>query len=124
MPQPRRRRHLPPPEPPERMTAFLGLHLKPSDRAKLEAMAARSGRNLSDFARDVLLSLNHEPPAPRLTGPALQAVLALVAQFGRLGNNVNQLARWANEHKLLPAQKSLDQMLDLLKLCTEKVIAL
>jgi len=74
--------------------------------------------------RDVLLSGPQGPPAPRPSAHDFQAMRALAAQFGRLGNNLNQLARHANEHKVLPAQKRLEEMAAILRLCAEKVLAL
>ena len=118
------RRRPPPPPPPERRTAFLGVHLTPTERHALEARAASYGLSLSDFTREVLLSPNFAPPAPRPSALDFQAIRALAAQFGRLGNNINQLAHWANEHGVLPAQRTLEEMAQILRLCAEKVLIL
>jgi len=116
------RRRPPPPEPPERHTEGLRVQLTPTARAALEARAAQSGLNLSQYARKVLLSETQAQPAPR---PSTLAIRALAAQFGRLGNNINQLARWANERDgALPAQKTLEEMALILRLCAEKVLSL
>jgi plasmid stability protein len=120
MPSPRRR----PPEPPERFTEALHVQLTPTARTALEGRAAQSGRTLSDYARDILLSETQAQPAPRPSRLDFQAIRALAAQFGRLGNNINQLARWANEQGTLPAQKTLEEMAMILRLCAEKVLTL
>jgi hypothetical protein len=113
------------PEPPERFTDALHVQLTPTARAALEGRAAKSGRTLSDYARDVLLSETQAQPAPRPSRLDFQAIRALAAQFGRLGNNINQLTRWANEREgALPAQKTLEEMAMILRLCAEKVLTL
>jgi len=120
MPSPRRR----PPKPTERRTAGLRIQLTPTERATIEGNAAQSERNLSDYARDFLLSKTKAQPAPRLSPVALVVLRALVGQLVRLGNNVNQLARRANEQGNMPAQKTLDEMALILRLCVEKVLSL
>jgi hypothetical protein len=60
--------------------------------------------SLSDFARTVLLSELKEPPTPR-TDPA--AVRALVFELSKVGTNLNQLARRANEAAKIGGDKEL-----------------
>lgn len=78
--------------------AFIGAFVTDSEKEKIAARARRSGMKQSDFIRTVLLSDVKEPPAPRIDP---EAVRALAFQLSKLGTNLNQLARIANEtHQL------------------------
>jgi hypothetical protein len=64
--------------------------------------------NKSDFIRTVLLSGLKEPPPPR-TNPA--AVRRLAFELSKVGTNLNQLARRANEAAKLGGAKELAALL-------------
>ncbi len=104
----------------ERRTSFLGLHLTPSERAVLEQRAQTTGLSLSEFARIVLLS-DLKAPAPSARDP--QAIRALAVEITRVGNNVNQLAKIANETRALPHERQLREVATLIKATLEKVTA-
>ena len=86
----------------ERRTSFLGVQLTPTERAILEQRAQTTGLSLSEFARIVLLS-DLKAPAPSARDP--QAIRALAVEITRVGNNVNQLAKIANETRALPHER-------------------
>ena len=104
----------------ERRTSFLGVHLTPTERAILEQRAQTTGLSLSEFARIVLLS-DLKAPAPSARDP--QAIRALAVEITRVGNNVNQLAKIANETRALPHERQLREVATLIKATLEKVTA-
>ena len=104
----------------ERRTSFLGVQLTPTERAILEQRAATTGLSLSEFARIVLLS-DLKAPAPSARDP--QAIRALAVEITRVGNNVNQLAKIANETRALPHERQLREVATLIKATLEKVTA-
>lgn len=79
------------------------LHLKVSDgeRADLQAQAEWAGVTLADLMRERIgAARTHRKPTTRrrrMKAPAADP--ALLAGIARAGNNLNQLARWANTHK-------------------------
>lgn len=85
--------------------AVLGVRLTAAERAQIEAQAARAGLALGSHARRVLLGA--EPPRQaRRPSVEAAALSAAVAQLGRVGSNLNQLARRANEGRF-PAPPEL-----------------
>ncbi len=79
-------------------TAHIGIQVTPDERAEIERRAKASGNRLSDYVRIVLLS-ELKAPLPSKTDP--QAVMALAFQLSKIGTNLNQLAKVANEtHRL------------------------
>jgi len=105
----------------ERRTAFVGFYVAPPERAELVARAADTGRSLSDFARIVLLS-DLKKPAPNARDP--RSIKALAAEIARIGNNLNQLARIANERRAVPSERELRDVAEMVKSAISKVIAL
>ena len=104
----------------ERYTAFLGVHLTPSQYALVEQRAQTAGLSVSEFARIVLLS-DLKAPAPPARDP--QALRELAAQISHVGNNVNQLAKIANETRAVPHERHLREVAAVIKATLEKVIA-
>lgn len=105
----------------EPYTAFLGLQLTPSQRQSIEAEAARAGRSLSDFARLRLLRREGEPPPVSRDTKALRE---LAAEIGRIGNNLNQLARIANQTGHIRSENAIEAVTGQLSELFEKVISL
>jgi hypothetical protein len=89
----------------ERRSAYLGVQLTPAERAKLDERAAYYGLMLSDYARLMLLSDEHQP-APSARDSA--AITSLSVEIRRVGTNLNQLAHIANERRELPRKAALD----------------
>eukprot|EP01037_Dinobryon_pediforme_P017873 gene17873-18103_t len=101
----------------EQRTAFLGVQLTPSEKAELVSRANSTGRHLSEFVRLVLLS-DAAKPAPSARDP--QAIRALAVEISRVGNNLNQLARLANERRAPAEAKALQDVTDQLTATLEK----
>lgn len=101
------------PKPPKRLHT-LAFRLTDDELGKLEAAASKliHKRSASDLARAVVCKWSHaEIPAPcrprrhpmrRSPSADVKALAALTAQIGKLGSNVNQLARRANQSGALP----------------------
>jgi Bacterial mobilisation protein (MobC) len=104
----------------ERHTGFVGVHLTPSQHAELERRAALAGLSMSAFARFVLLS-DLKAPAPPTRDP--QALRALTVEIIRVGVNVNQMAKMANETRAVPHERHLLEVAAQIKATLEKVIA-
>lgn len=82
-----------------RRTVFSHIKSTPDERAEWHAAAAAAGMTLSDLFRShPLLSTKLVGRATR-RGAYTGADPALLAGIARIGNNVNQLARWANAYK-------------------------
>lgn len=70
-------------------TARIELRCAPEERSEWEALARRAGCSLSSYIRRSLgKSL-----------PSASADPVLIRQLAGIGNNLNQLTRWANIHK-------------------------
>ena len=77
-------------------TCPLTIRLTPDERATIEAAAERAGLACGSYARRVLLGA----PTPRQVRrpPAERRELArLLGELGRVGNNINQVARAMHE---------------------------
>ena len=101
-------------------TAHIGIQLTPDERTVIEKRAQSYGRRLSDFARIVLLSDVKEPPPPVLdpvTG------LALIYQLQKIGGNLNQLMKYANEHRAAPEAAAVREVVGLLKATLSRIVA-
>lgn len=81
---------------------FVSVRVSKAEKETIAKRATAYGMTLSEFARTVLLSGLKEPPPPR-TDPA--AVRALAFELSKLGTNLNQLARRANEAAKIGSDK-------------------
>jgi hypothetical protein len=100
-------------------TKALHVQLTPDERELIETRAQSYGRKLSDFARIVLLSDVKEPPRP-LLDPV--TALALIYQLQKIGANLNQLAKHANEHRAMPEAAALAEVIGLLKATLSRIV--
>lgn len=76
-------------------TSHVMVRLTPEERAALDAAAARGGLSLAGYARSVLLTA--APLRQSRRPPVERAELArLLGQVGKIGGNVNQIARVLN----------------------------
>lgn len=84
-----------------RQTRPLSVHLTETERAALAEAADRAAMTLSGYVRSVLLKA---PPPRQVRRPPLerQQLAQLVGQLGRVGNNLNQLAKLANTYEGRP----------------------
>lgn len=84
---------------------MVSIRLAPAEAARLQADAARAGLSLGGYVRQVVLDA--PPPRQSRRPPVERELLAqCLRQLGKLGSNVNQLARAANSG-LVPARAEL-----------------
>ena len=87
----------------ERRSVEVHLRVSPVERAAWKAKAAAAGLPLSELVRQAMARTQ------TWTAPALAADLERSRQIARVGNNLNQIARWANTHaSALDAVRVLD----------------
>ncbi len=91
-----------------RRTKFIGAFVTEAEKETVATRSIAYGMKQSDFIRTVLLSGLKEPPPPR-TDPA--AVRALAFELSKVGTNLNQLARVANEAAKLGGDKDARALL-------------
>ena len=77
----------------ERRTVRVHARVSPAELADWRAKAAAVGVPLSDLLRQAMARTR------TWTAPALAVERERSRQIARIGNNLNQLARWANTHK-------------------------
>jgi len=105
-----------------RYTAALGFLVTPADKAELQRRAKAHGCKVPEFARIVLLSDLKKPPPPPRYDP--QAISDVTAEISRVGMRLNQLAKLANESRELPDKQTLDEVLQEVRTCLDKLAAL
>ena len=76
----------------ERRSVEIHLRVSPAERAAWKAKAAAAGLPLSALVRQAMARTQ------TWTAPARAVERERTRQIARIGNNVNQLARWANTH--------------------------
>ena len=76
----------------DRRTGQLHLRVSPAEVAAWRAKAEAAGVPLSDLLRQAMARTR------TWTAPAADAERERTRQVARIGNNLNQLARWANRH--------------------------
>lgn len=74
-------------------TGKIEIRCSDADRAAWKAKADAAGLTLSELVRQSLGRVR------TWTAKDRQASRARVLQLARIGNNLNQIARWANTHK-------------------------
>jgi hypothetical protein len=102
----------------KRRTAFFGMFMTPDEKAELVRRAKESGNRLSDFGRIVLLS-DLKAPSPPAHDPAVIAELSY--HLSKVGTNLNQLAKVANERHELPREAELKAVIAEIKLTLARV---
>jgi hypothetical protein len=83
-----------------------------NEHAAIEEAASRAGLAPGSYARDKLLGGN-PPRAVRALPVERQAMAALLAQIGRVGGNLNQLARASNSGLPVYAPEVSEALADL-----------
>lgn len=64
-----------------------------TERAELDRILEKTGLSLAEYLRCAIFGTPVQE-APKLT--AVDGLDKLIAQYGRIGNNLNQIARWLN----------------------------
>ncbi len=78
----------------KRFNRFVSVRFTRAEKETLKARADADHMRVSDFTRTVMLSGLKEPPPPRADPAALRK---LAFELSRVGTNLNQLAKRANE---------------------------
>ena len=78
---------------PERRTVMVAARVTPAEHAAWQEKAAAAGVSPSALLREAMARTR------TWTAPALAVESERIRQIARIGNNLNQLARWANTHK-------------------------
>lgn len=94
-----------------------GVRLTPDERSSIEAKAATAGLTLTDYCRGVLTGSAPDMGAAwqrHAAAPALPPELfaAYVAQLGKIGSNLNQIARQLNSQQGFVPQDLADCLRD------------
>ena len=76
----------------DRRTVAIHVRLSPAERAAWRAKAAAAGVPLSALLRQAMARTR------TWTAAAAEVERERTRQVARIGNNLNQLARWANKH--------------------------
>ena len=77
----------------ERRTVMVAVRISPAESAVWRTKAAAAGVPLSALLRRAMARTR------TWTAPAAEAERERIRQIVRIGNNLNQVARWANTHK-------------------------
>ena len=107
----------------ERLTKPLRSWVSPMDYERLSVEAAREGKPLSDYVRE--LCLRRRRAGPVVAGARRNpAAKALADELRAIGINLNQLARVANQTGELRREGELSMTIDRIKAAVARVIAL
>jgi Bacterial mobilisation protein (MobC) len=105
----------------ERRTDHFRCQLTPSEKRNLETGAELLGVNLSDYGRRYL-PLGKVPRRQPHHRQRDKIRAQLFGELGRIGNNLNQLARHANETGNMPALAALESCLQEIKSATSRIV--
>jgi hypothetical protein len=107
----------------ERRTAKVTVQLAPSERQQLQTAAMREGKALSDYVRQLCLRRGGRPQVVAGTQRNPEAK-ALADELRAIGNNINQLARIANQTGELKREAELAFAMERLVTTMDRVIRL
>lgn len=79
--------------------AVINLRLSPDEKADWQSRADVAEMTLTDFIRSKVEGAETVDRVPKKRRTGRKADPLLLANIGRVGSNLNQLARWANTHK-------------------------
>lgn len=80
---------------------LLRVRLNAAELAKAQADAQARGQSLGGYVREKLLGAP-TPGTRRQPAPNAETLARLLGQMGKVGSNLNQLARLANQRNLVP----------------------
>jgi len=99
----------------ERRTANLAIRLTPSEKQELEAKATQTGLSVSELLRLAVKRTKTWTLGDR------SLIQEKNRQLARIGNNLNQIAKWANTYKGKAGLAQTLSALDLIKDELEKI---
>jgi hypothetical protein len=94
---------------PDPKNCFISVRCTKEDHSAISAAAAKAGLSVGAYLRTLAIST----PGPRAVRrpPIERKELAfLLGQIGKLGSNVNQIAKHANTNRVLPGERVLALM--------------
>ena len=94
----------------QQLNRFVSVRFTRAEKEKLQKRAQAYGMRLSDFMRTVILSGVKEPPPARTDPDALRS---LAFELSKVGTNLNQLAKRANEANKISADKERRTFLEM-----------
>ncbi len=103
-----------------RRTHAMSMRFTPEEITTIRLKADRAGTTISGLLRHALL--NVEPPRAAHTPTINQkAVLKLMAEIGKIGSNINQLAKHANAGRYQEAsiELAMREMVDIRMACLQ-----
>ena len=82
-------------------SALVQVRVRPSELAAWRSKASSAGVSLSVLLRQAMARTGAWTPSPADAerAPAHEVERGRTREVARIGNNLNQIARWANEHK-------------------------
>lgn len=83
----------------ETRDSWLKIRITPEEKAALKTTAKSQGLTLADFVRQQVGQTTPVGRGPKKAANFRQADPLLLANIGRVGSNLNQIARWANSFK-------------------------
>lgn len=99
-------------KPKPRRAEIVKLRLRPDEADAWRDEASELGTTLSNLIRSRMGVAQRSRNKPlRKRGPVAKADPQLIAALGRVGNNLNQIARWANTHKGMADAHQVNQHL-------------
>jgi Bacterial mobilisation protein (MobC) len=105
----------------ERRTGYFGFQLTPSERRILEHGAEQRGVTMAEYVRS-FLPLATRPKREAQRQRRSRESAAIVGELGRIGNNLNQLARRANETGRIPELALLEPVTAGLKAAFSRIV--
>lgn len=102
--------------------AFITVRCTPAEKAIAVDNAANLGLSLGDYVRSVAMGQKPLYVVRRSSAKA-EAILLLKAELGKIGSNINQVAKVANSTGTVESYK-IDILLNALRLCHEEIAKL
>ncbi len=101
-------------------SASLTIRLLPEERAQLDEDAARAGMTTGAYVRQVLLDAPIPKQSRRIAANDNIGIIGkYIGELGKIGSNLNQLARAANTAKLQGNSDAFPPSEQIITACTE-----